>query len=62
MEPMRVIGTKLIWMSINNLPRNPQIGLYNIPADTLINCPYYNEYKTCFDLIWYNDKRFPQYI
>lgn len=38
----------------------PTPGVNRCPADTLINSPYYAEYKTTFGLIWYNGKQ-PQY-
>lgn len=41
---------------------HPTVGVYRIPADTLINSPYYSMYSTCFDLIWYEDKKYSQNI
>ena len=38
----------------------PTPGVNRCPADALINSPYYAEYKTTFDLIWYNGEQ-PQY-
>lgn len=41
------------------IPR-PTPGVNKIPADALINSPYYQKYKQVFDLIWYDGKQ-PKY-
>lgn len=40
--------------------RQPTIGVNRVPADALINSRYYTQYKSTFDLIWYNGKQ-PKY-
>lgn len=44
----------------SNTIYHPTPGVNRCPADALINSPYYSQYKTAFDLIWYDGKQ-PKY-
>lgn len=41
-------------------PTRPTPGVNRVPADALINSPYYSKYETAFGLIWYDGKQ-PKY-
>ena len=40
--------------NIRQSANHPTRGVNRVPADALINSPYYDKYKNVFDLVWYD--------